>query len=482
MTRAFPLELDRSAIERLGQDTVDFLAGWVDGLGDAPAADYEQAERLAGELRRPPADGPGDFSGLLETFRQAAGQGVNTAGAGYLAYFPAGGLVTAALAELLALAANRYTGLAQMAPALVAMEHGVLTWLCERFGLPAGAGGLVTTGGSVATLSALLAARHAHGEAAGTLYVTEHTHYCVAKAARIAGLPPAVIRVVPATGRLSMDVRAAAEMIAADRAAGLNPFLLVGTAGTTSSGTIDPMPELGELARRERLWFHVDAAYGGGFQLTGRGRARLAGIEAADSIVLDPHKSLFLPYGTGVLLVRDPALLHAAHAADGRYLQDLGPTDGLPDFGHLGVELTREFRGLRLWLPLHLHGVHAFERELDEKLDLAALTYDELLGDPRFELPWEPDLTVLLFRLRGGSDEQNRRLLAEINASRRVFLSSTTIDGTFFLRLCVLSFRTHADRVREALGIIRTAASGMLHPSSESSTGARATPRPSSER
>ncbi|MGW6498490.1 pyridoxal phosphate-dependent decarboxylase family protein [Nonomuraea angiospora] len=453
---ALPLELDRSAVARLGRQTVDFLADWVAELDSAPASDYGQVDRLADALLRPPADGPGDFGALLETFRQAAGQGVNTAGPGYLAYFPAGGLVTAALAELLAQAANRFTGVAQMSPALVAMEHGVVTWFCDRFGLPAGAGGLVTTGGSPATLSALLAARHGRPDD-GTLYVSEHTHYCVAKAARIAGLPPERVRVVPATADLRMDVASAARMIADDRAAGLHPFLLAGTAGTTSSGTVDPLPELGELARREGLWFHVDAAYGGGFQLTERGRTRLAGIEAADSIVLDPHKSLFLPYGTGLLLVRDPAVLHAAHAADGRYLQDLRALDGLPDYGHLGVELTREFRGLRLWLPLHLHGVRAFERELDEKLDLAGHVHRRLAQDPRFEVPWRPDLTVVLFRLRG-TDERNRRLLADVNDTQRVFLSSTTVDGKFFLRLCVLSFRTHADRVEEALGIIRTAA------------------------
>ncbi len=459
--RDLPLELDGSAITRLSSDAVEFLAGWVDGLDAAPASDYEMADGLVSKLRRPPADAPGDFANLLETFAQAVGKGVNTAGPGYLAYFPAGGLVTAALAEFLAQTVNRYTGLAQMAPGLVAMEHGLLTWLCDQFGLPGGAGGLLTTGGSVATLSALVAARHAHSADAGTIYVTEHTHYCVAKAARVAGLRAERIRVVPATDSLAMDVQAAAEMIASDRAAGLRPFFLVGTAGTTSSGTVDPLRELGALAQREGLWFHVDAAYGGGFQLTGRGRARLSGIEAADSIVLDPHKSLFLPYGTGVLLVRDPAALHAAHAAEGSYLQDLSPADGLPDFGHLGVELTREFRGLRLWLPLHLHGVRAFELELDEKLDLAALMYEVLSGDSRFELPWEPDLSVVVFRLRGGTDQENRRLLAAINATRRVFLSSTTIGGQFFLRACVLSFRTHASHVQDALDFIRKEADGI---------------------
>ncbi|WP_344872195.1 pyridoxal phosphate-dependent decarboxylase family protein [Nonomuraea antimicrobica] len=465
------LDVNRPEMAELGRQAVEVLADWLEALEESPASDYTSPAGLAERVRRPPGDDPGDFGELVATFLEAAGQGVNTAGPGYLAYFPAGGLYSAALAELLANAANRYTGLAQTAPALVGMEHGVLTWLCERFGLPRGAAGITTTGGSVATLSAVLAARHDRlGEdlSGGTLYVTGHTHHCVAKAARVCGLPAKNVRQVPATDGLRMDVRAAAELIAADRAAGLRPFLLAGTAGTTGTGTIDPLPELAGLARREGLWFHVDAAYGGGFQLTRRGRARLAGIEHADSIALDPHKSLFLPYGTGVLLVRDPALLHAAHAADGDYLQDLNPLDDLPDYANLGVELTREFRGLRLWLPLHLHGVRAFERELDEKLDLAALVHRELAADPRFEVPWEPDLTVVMFRLRDegggdgdegeGGDELNRRLLHEINATRRVYLSSTTVGGRFYLRLCVLSFRTHAHHVRRALRIVRESA------------------------
>ncbi|GAB2924879.1 pyridoxal phosphate-dependent decarboxylase family protein [Nonomuraea fastidiosa] len=342
------LDVNRPEMAGLGRQAVDALADWLDALEKSPASDYTPAEYLAERLRRPPAAGPGDFGELVETFLRAAGQGVNTAGPGYLAYFPAGGLYSAALAELLANAVNRYTGLAQMAPALVAMEHGVLTWLCERFGLPPGAGGITTSGGSTATLSAVLAARQSRlGDdlTGGTLYVTAHTHHCVAKAARICGLPAGAVRQVPMTGDLRMDVRAAAELIAADRAAGLRPFLLAGTAGTTGTGTIDPLPELAGLAAREGLWFHVDAAYGGGFQLTERGRPLLAGIERADSIAIDPHKSMFLPYGTGVLLVRDPAALHAAHADGGDYLQDLAAMDGLPDFANLGVELTREFRG-----------------------------------------------------------------------------------------------------------------------------------------
>jgi aromatic-L-amino-acid decarboxylase len=318
----------------------------------------------------------------------------------------------------------------------------------------------------MATLSAIVAARQDRlGEdfSAGTLYLSPRTHHSAAKAARIAGLPAAAVRVVPTTADLRMDVAAASQMIAADRQAGHRPFLLVANAGSTDTGTIDPLGDLGRLAAREGLWFHVDGAYGGFFQLTRRGRAALSGVEAADSIVLDPHKGLFLPYGTGVLLVRDTAPLRAAHSGDGdgdgdgSYLQDLSGDHELPDVSALGPELSRDFRGLRVWLPLRLHGVGAFRAALDEKLDLAAHAHADLARDPRLELPWPPDLSTVAFRLRHGDDDANLRFLDRINTSGHVFSSSTRVGGRVLLRLCILSHRTHLLHVDRALQIIHAA-------------------------
>jgi glutamate/tyrosine decarboxylase-like PLP-dependent enzyme len=471
---AHALEPDRPALEAMGQAVITRIADHLDTVATGPASHFGDAAPLVTQMLQDPAEGPGDFDRLLDAFSQAAAFGLDPAHPGYYAYFPAGGLVSSALADALAQVYNRFTAVASLAPALVAMEQGVIRWLAKELGLPGGAGGLVTTGGSLATLTALVAARHDRlGEdiTSGTVYVTEHTHYCVAKAARIAGLPASAVRVVP-TRQLRMDPSAAARMIEEDRERGLRPFLLVGTAGTTSTGTVDPLDELADLAesadpadltgltdrgQAKPLWFHVDAAYGGGLHLTERGRKKLAGIGRADSVVLDPHKTLFLQYGTGVLLVRDPSTLLAAHAGDGHYLQDLQTLDDMPDYGHLGPELTREFRGLRLWLPLHLHGVAAFRRALDEKLDLAELIYRELSDDELFEVPWEPDLSVVVFRLRG-DDEASQRLLDRVNATERIFLSSTQIEERFYLRMNPTSHRTHADDVREALGILRSCA------------------------
>ena len=210
---------------------------------------------------------------------------------------------------------------------------------------------------------------------------------------------------------------------------------------------------MSEICRRHRIWLHVDGAYGAFATITDRGKRALSGIELADSITLDPHKGFFLPFGTGCLLVRDPATLRAAHSGDdAHYLQDIDAAD-LPDFADLGPELTRPFRGLPLWLPLHLHGVAAFRAALDEKLDLAQWTYTALLGEPALHVYGAPALTTVAFRC--ADDDATAELLRRVNAEQRVRLSSTRIDGRFVGRVTVLSHRTDRARVEEGVAAIR---------------------------
>jgi aromatic-L-amino-acid decarboxylase len=455
------MEPDRHTRQAWTAAVTAFAEDFVDGLEDAPASGHDLP--VPTHLLAPPPDGPGDLTDLLARFGDAASRAIETAGPRYFAYFPAGGLYSSALAEFLAQTVNRYTGITGPAPAFAAIEHGVLRWLCDLFALPGSAGGLFTSGASIATLAALHAAREDRlggPDPRGTLYVTGQAHYCVAKAARVAGLTADQVRTVPVDARLKLDVPATAEMIARDRAEGRRPFLLVGTAGTTSTGTVDPLAAASELARSEDMWFHVDGAYGGAFQLTSRGREVLTGITGADSIALDPHKSMFLPFGTGVLLVRDQERLRAAHSATGDFLQDFD-RGTLPDAGDLGPELTRGYRGLRLWLPLHLHGVDAFRHALDEKLDLSARVHEALAADPNLEVPLVPDLTVSVFRSPHG-DAATADLLSRINGTRRAYLSSTRLAGRHTIRLCVLSSRTHKSHVDEVLEIVRTAASATI--------------------
>jgi aromatic-L-amino-acid decarboxylase len=269
------------------------------------------------------------------------------------------------------------------------------------------------------------------------------------------------MRLVPTDDELRMDPEALSRMIAEDRSAGHRPFMVVGAAGTTNTGAIDPLAALADVAERDGLWFHIDGAYGGFFQLTARGRERFAGAERADSITLDPHKGLFLPYGTGGLIVRDRDAMRDAHFEGAAYLQDLPPAGELPNYNELTPELSRDMRGLRVWWPLALHGVEAFRDALDEKLDLTTRILGALQDDANIELGWDPQLTVVAFRLRGGDEARSRELLSRINATKRVFLSSTLVRGEYWLRVCIVSHRTHADRIDECAAIIRGAAAAL---------------------
>lgn len=453
---AHPLEPGPAEMREMAAAAAELLVRFVERLPDAPSADLDGAAELARELRvaRPPEHAV-PVAEALATIERAAAKAIDTAGPGYLAYIPGGGLYTSALGDFLAGGVNRYVSMAQVAPAMAAIEASIVDWLAELFGYPATAGGVLTSGGSMANLSAVITAREALGESFldGTLYVSEQVHHSLAKAARIAGFPADAVRTIPCDAELRMDPDALERAIAADRAAGRRPCLIVASTGTTNTGAIDPIPALANIAQRESVWLHADAAYGGFFALTERGRRLLAGIERADSITLDPHKGMFLPYGTGCLIVRDGQALRRAHSLGAGYLQDIAGGE-LPDFADHSPELSRANRGLRVWLPLQLHGTAAFRDALDEKLDLARLAYERLSELPELELPWQPPLSTVAFRLRDGSDDDNRALLERINASRRIFISSTVIGGRYWLRISVLSHRTHRDRIEEAVEIV----------------------------
>jgi aromatic-L-amino-acid/L-tryptophan decarboxylase len=459
----FALDPTPDEMRSMGEAVLGALIHWIGGLSDAPAENTADALQVAAKLEAaPPELGDHDFAGLLDDALQAARHTFEYSGPGYLAYIPGGGLFTAALAEFLAQGLNRYDGLWQPSPAVVQLEENVTRWMCSVFGLPKDTSqGLLTTGGSLANLSAFVTARHAKlGEdfLDGTYYCTDQTHASNTKAGTIAGFSQRNLRLVPTDDQLRMDPEALRGMVREDRAVGLRPFLVIPAAGTTNTGAIDPLATVADVAEDEGLWMHVDAAYGGFFRLTERGRTWFDGIERADSITVDPHKGLFLPYGTGGLVVRDGVALRDAHFEGAAYLQDLPPAGDLPNYNEISPELSRDNRGFRVWFPLVLHGVSAFRDALDEKLDLTTRLHGALSAEPALEMGWRPQLTVVPFRLRAGDEAANRELLARINASKRVFLSSTMIRGEYWIRACIVSHRTHVDRVDECAEIVRTAA------------------------
>jgi aromatic-L-amino-acid/L-tryptophan decarboxylase len=459
---SLPLEPDAAQTDDLLAAAGTLVQELLDAHRTGPVlgrpAGYDLARQLL-QARPAPQGRPVDE--VLGVLRAVLATGTDNAAAGELAYIPGSGLVTASVADLLGGLANRYTGLAAFTPAAVALEQSVLAWMTESFGLPSSAQALLLSGGSAANLTALVVARESRAAGAierACIYVGEHAHASVRKAARIAGLDPAHLRICPTDDGLRLDPEAVRVQIKQDLADGLLPMAVIAAAGTTNTGAVDPLDALADVAAEHGCWFHVDAAYGGFFRLTDRGRARLAGIERADSITLDPHKSLFLPFGTGALLVRDRAHLEAAFGEDADYLRD-AVDDGvpLPDLASLGPELTREWRGLRLWLPLMLHGTDAFTAALDRALDLARWAADELGRDDHIEVVSQPELSIVTFRVPGDDAAQDVAL-ARIHADGRVRLSSTVLEGRVVLRLAVLSHRTDRGTVAVALELIRAAA------------------------
>lgn len=457
-----PLELTSEALQRALDLTTRFVREEIDSLEEQPSSDVAGAEDLARTFVEPLPAHPRPLEAILERLRPAIRKSFNTAGPGYLAFIPGGGIMSAALADFIASSANRYVGVRPPAPALAQIEETAIAWLAHIMGYPKTAGGILTSGGSLSTLSAIVAARETRLKdlTKGTLYVSEETHYCVPKAARIAGFREWQVRRIGVDSRRRMDVKALAHAVDADRVKGLQPFLIIANVGTTNTGAIDDLPKIVSVGRSHSMWVHADAAYGGFFRLASAGPALMPEIEECDSITLDPHKGMFLPYGTGCLLVRDPENLKRAHSMDAEYLHDVRAQES-PNFSDLSPELSRDFRGLRLWLPLMLHGADAFRDAIEEKLMLTRWAYDRLRDDPRFEILDEPQLSVIAFRLKGEgaeADARNEDLQRRVNARGRVFLSSTRLDGRYVVRLCVLSFRTHMDRVREAIEAIQAEA------------------------
>lgn len=462
-----PLELSAGEMRSLVAAALDRIVAYIESLPRQTNSDTRAGFELAPLLAEPLPEGGTEVSGLLDLlFDRAVPPSFNTASPGYLAYIPGGGLFQSAVADLIADSVNRYTSVYAAAPALAQLEANVIAWFCQIAGYPAEARGTLTSGGSLANWTALVTARRTRlpeNFLSGVIYASDQTHYSVAKGAILAGFPEGNVREIPTDDDFRMRTHALEAALEEDRRRGLTPFLIAASAGTTNTGAVDPLPELADLAARHGLWLHVDAAYGGFFLLTEEGRQTLRGIERADSIVLDPHKGLFLPYGTGAVLVRDGEALRRAHSLTGDYMPVMQDDPDRVDFSQYSPELSRPFRGLRVWLPFKMHGAAVFRRELEEKLALARMAADRLRAMAGIEILAEPQLSLFAFRLapagvpEGELNDLNRRFLERVNVRQRVYLTPTLLRGKFAPRICVLSFRTHQERMEMALEDIAAA-------------------------
>ena len=423
----------------------------------------DSSDNGLGLLDSPIEEKPLDIDKVLNLVEKSIDPaGIELTSSRHFGYIPGGGLYPSALGDFLAAISNKYAGGFFASPGSVRLENQLIRWIADLMDYPETAAGNLTSGGSIAHLIAINAAREAFQLKAkdyhrAVIYVSAQTHHSVLKGLTVAGMREAEIRYLPVDKAYRMQTAQLPAIIENDRKKGLIPFMIVATAGTTEVGSIDELDTIADVCEHNKVWFHVDAAYGGFYILCEEVAAKLKGIERSDSFVIDPHKGLFLPYGSGAVIVKDRRHILAANNYHANYMQDALQDEEL-DPASLSPELSKHFRGLRMWMPLKLFGLKPFRAALTEKVVLARYFYKHIQQIPGFEVGPFPDISVVLFRYvpeEGDVNEYNRVLVKALLKDGRIYISTTTIEGNYYLRLAVCVYRTHLEDVDLCLQILK---------------------------
>jgi glutamate/tyrosine decarboxylase-like PLP-dependent enzyme len=465
------ITLDSENVRRLGHEIVDAIAQRIDDLPDRRVAERATRAEMEALLSEPVPEHGSDPREVFETaIRDVLSPGLRVDHPRFFAYTPIPGNPIGTLADALVAGFSVFAGTWQAAPGAAMVELVTLDWLREICGMPESTAGLFVSGGSLANLTALAVAleERAPGERGrATVYFSDQTHTSVERALRVLGLTPDHIRKLPSDddGRLVPGDVAAA--IAADRDAGALPACVVGTAGTTGTAAIDPMPELRRVCDDGGVWLHIDGAYGAAALVSPRGRELLGGIETADSLTLDPHKWLFQPLEAGCLLVRDGGALERAFTVAAAYLRDTAAaTSEEVNFTERGLQLTRQFRALKLWMSIKVFGLGAFRTAIEHGIELAEHAERVLSADPSWEVVTPAQLGMVTFRavVPGAApdelDSLNAGLPAAALADGFTYLTSTRARGAIVLRLCTINPRTTPDEIERVIERLAELAKG----------------------
>jgi aromatic-L-amino-acid decarboxylase len=455
-----PLEWDAERMRQMGYRVIDLLVDYWQTLPDRPIGNRAELAKLEPLLAEPTPTAPQPFEQVLDEFlRKVLPNIIKVDHPRYFAFVPAPNEYVGVLADLLSAGMNIFVGTWMVGAGATQVERVVIRWLCDWFGLPDTAGGLFVSGGSVANLVCLAAARQRYPDALarGRVYSSDQTHSCVARAWRILGLREEQMCVLPADERFQIPIDALQAQIRRDRDAGYLPFCVVANAGTTNTGAVDPLDALADLCAHEGLWLHADGAYGATAILTDEGRQRLRGIERLDSLAVDPHKWLYQPMMAGCAIVREFERLRDAFRILPPYLQDKERGAVGVDLCDYGVELSRNFRALKVWMSLKTHGVEAFRQAMEHNLRLARLAEQELRAQPCWEIVSPATMGIVAFRYAPSgwdaarADALNRALVDAMIADGYAMVSSTVLRGRVALRMCTLSYRATDADVRETV-------------------------------
>jgi glutamate/tyrosine decarboxylase-like PLP-dependent enzyme len=464
------LSLSAEEARRLGHRVVDLLVEHMTGAREEPAAGRATRAEMEGRLREPPPEGPSDPLAVLDqAMRDVIEPRLHIDHPRFFAYVPLPSNPVGVAADALAAGLGVFAGTWLAAPGAAQVELLVLDWLTELLGLPESTEGLLVSGGSVANLTALAVARDARlgdDRSAAVAYVSKETHSSIARALRVLGFSADQIRVLEADRAQRLDPAAVEAAVAGDRAAGRRPWCVVATAGTINTGAVDPLPALRDVCDRHGMWLHVDGAFGAAAAITPRGRATLEGLANADSLVIDPHKWLFQPAEIGCVLIRERGLLEATFATHASYLEDALPREQEVNFADRGIQLTRAFRALKLWMSMKTFGVRAFREAVEHGLALAERAEALLDAHPAWEVVTPATLGIVTFRLAAHGrtpaevDAATRALVEAAIADAFTVVSSTTLADRPVLRLCPINPRSTVADVAAALDRLAELATG----------------------
>ena len=455
------LQMSHEQMLELGRQALDLVVNRIENLPAGEAWDGEFRKVLEAHLAEDPPEGPNPASEVLDRLaRDVLPYTARLDHPRFFGFIPTSPTWPGIVADFLAAGylINQCTWLVASGPSQ--LELVVIDWFRRWLGYPEGAGGLFTSGGSAASVDAFVAAREAAGNPErATVYMSDQSHSALPRAAVIVGVRRDHIRSVPSDSSFQIDMEALSRAVADDRAAGLHPIAVCANAGTSSTGSVDPLEELADFCEAEGLWLHVDAAYGGFAAVTERGKQLLRGIERADSVGLDAHKWFFQPYEAGCLLVKDRETLSDAFQMGHDILQDTVWGANHPNFADIGLQLSRSARALKVWMSVQTFGMDAFRRAVERSMEPAGRAHDYVRASPTLEALSTPTLGIVCFRVNpegsaldaAALEEVNRTVLAQMFWDDPAFMSSTMLHGTFALRMCIINHTTTWDDVRETL-------------------------------
>ena len=459
---------------------LDLWSELLERMGELPVAPMAAAGDVAAAMMLPIPEAPLSAREIAELLRPMVFDHSALCGhPGFLAYISGSGTVPGAAADLLAAGLNPNVGGWSLSGGATELELHLMRWMAERFDLPAGAGGLMTSGGAASNFTALKAARDARApgdvRANGidglglVLYASQEAHATIAEAADMMGMGERAVRSIPTDEAFRMRADELERAVADDVASGLHPFCVVATAGSTATGAIDPIPAVADICERHGLWLHVDAAYGGAAAFSPELRPLLAGIDRADTIAFDPHKWLYTPQSSACLLARDPQTLRAAFSIDAAYVREDAELSGRGvNIGELGPQWSRAFLALKVWMSLAAHGTEAYARRIAHDVELARYLDDRVREHPDLESMCPVTLSIACFRYAPAGvddaalDALNERLMIEIRRHGRTFPSNAVLNGRYGLRACFVNHRTEADVVDDLVDAAVSLGSGLL--------------------